>query len=168
MSSTIPELCTDNPAVRFERFFEKIWQSRMQGLPILNPALRVQAVGFQPWQDGWLGILITPWFMNLLWVPAREHLLTEPEGTSVVQALPAGQCEFFVYQEEELGAYLACSLFSPMNGFPDQEQAQAMATAVLEALFEPPSSDEPVAEAAPARPALSRRDLLRGAFARRG
>ena len=31
----------------------------------VNPALAVEAVGFRPWEDHWLGVMVTPWFMNL-------------------------------------------------------------------------------------------------------
>ena len=41
----------------------------MAGVPMLNPALRVQAVGFRHWQSHWLGVLVTPWFMNLMLLP---------------------------------------------------------------------------------------------------
>ena len=36
---------------------------------MVNPALAVEAVGFRPWGEHWLGILITPWFMNLVLMP---------------------------------------------------------------------------------------------------
>jgi hypothetical protein len=28
-----------------------------------------EAVGFRHWRDGWYGVLITPWFMNLIGLP---------------------------------------------------------------------------------------------------
>ena len=55
-----------------EQVFAHIAATRMQGVPVQNPALRVQAVGFAPQADPdggeWLlGVLVTPWFMNLVW-----------------------------------------------------------------------------------------------------
>ena len=41
--------------------FERIAATRMAGLPLNNPALRVQAVGFRAQDDGYLvGVLIFP------------------------------------------------------------------------------------------------------------
>ncbi|KAF0136409.1 MAG: hypothetical protein FD153_1935, partial [Rhodospirillaceae bacterium] len=46
--------------------FRSVQSERMQGIPILNPVLQVEAVGFEwaPDQEGVLaeGALITPWF----------------------------------------------------------------------------------------------------------
>lgn len=155
-----------DPVARLEGFFTRIWHTRMLGLPVLNPALRVEAVGFQPWEGGWLGVLITPWFMNLLWIPGEGETLSGRTGDKVVRPLPAGQCEFTVCREEEFGDYSFCSLFSPMAGFSDQDSARTTAMAILEALLEAakPSGDGvEETNVGPAR-RLSRRDLLRGAF----
>ena len=46
--------------------FSRIQAERMADVPLLNPALTVETVGFRLWQDSWLGVLITPWSMNLL------------------------------------------------------------------------------------------------------
>jgi rubredoxin len=53
-----------NPAAQLESLFRQIADTRMQGIPILNPALQVQAIGFRQW-DGphgllWVGVLLTP------------------------------------------------------------------------------------------------------------
>lgn len=42
------------------RYFRDVAMPRMQGLPIVNPALQVEAVGFERIPDGVLGVLITP------------------------------------------------------------------------------------------------------------
>ena len=34
-----------SPATRLEAAFTRVWRTRMAGLPFLNPALRVEAVG---------------------------------------------------------------------------------------------------------------------------
>ena len=41
----------------------------MQGLGFVNPALRVEAVAFEPWDGHWLGVMVTPWSINLLLLP---------------------------------------------------------------------------------------------------
>ena len=60
-------------------------------------ALRVEAVGFRRWEGLWLGVLITPWFMNLMLLPcaATEHTWPQVRyGESLAYRLPAGVFEF--------------------------------------------------------------------------
>ena len=160
-----------DPSARVERVFGAIHAARMQGLPFLNPALRVEAVGFRRWEGRWLGVLITPWFMNLMLLPdADEAWLQVRDGESVAYALPAGVFEFISAREAQLGAYQSCSLFSPMDGFADQDGARAVALAALAALFDPQAQAglegpgaSPAAPAPAAAPAaVSKRDFLRG------
>jgi len=49
--------------------YQAIYRERMRDLPIVNSRLAVEAVGFEQWEDKDLGILITPWFMNLVLFP---------------------------------------------------------------------------------------------------
>lgn len=134
-----PQLPAADPAARVTALFTAIANTRMAGLPIVNPALRVEAVNFMPWENGWLGVLVTPWCMNLLWIPTREEPPLGQPGTKVSLCFPAITCEFVVCQEAELGTYLSCSLFSPMAAFANQEDARFTATAVLQALHSPVS-----------------------------
>jgi [NiFe] hydrogenase assembly HybE family chaperone len=158
------------PVTRLEAFFTEIWQTRMAGLPILNPALRVEAVNFLPWDNGWLGVMVTPWFMSLLWVPSDQEATLGKIGDKVMQYLPAGDYEFVVAHEEGIGDYLSCSLCSPMSPFADQESARATAVAVMETVLQ--VADGAAADSAPSQQAdtprsrrpLSRRDLLFGRF----
>jgi [NiFe] hydrogenase assembly HybE family chaperone len=132
--------------------FTQIQQQRMADVPILNPALRVQAVDFQLFQQTWIGILITPWFMNLLYFHGDNALV----GSKITHLFPAGQFEFIVSHEQELGFYQSCSLYSPMFDFQQQEIAVQTARAALQELLKIPK---------PAN--MSRRDLLRGQFGNR-
>jgi [NiFe] hydrogenase assembly HybE family chaperone len=155
---------------RLEACFTKVWHTRMEGLPILNPALRVEAINFLPWDNGWLGVLVTPWFMSLLWVPNDRDAPLGQVRDKVVQYLPSGDYEFLVSHEDGMGNYLSCSLCSPMSPFADQESARATAIAVLQAVMQPPA--EPAPAAAPpqstevplSQRSLSRRELLLGRF----
>jgi rubredoxin len=54
---------------RFEAVFAGIATTRMAGVPVLNPALGVAMRGWQAVEPFELGVLVTPWFMNLLAVP---------------------------------------------------------------------------------------------------
>lgn len=130
------------------------------GLPILNPALRVQTVGFQLWHSHCTGILITPWFMNLMVLPQEGDNLTDAEaGDKRNFEFPSGPCELAVCEEEMLGRYLSHPLFSPMGNFTDQQQALATAESIMERMMAPA---EP--ELQEAQPEPGRRVLLRGLF----
>lgn len=164
------------PAAALQRRFEHIHRHQMADVPMLNPALRVEALGFREWQSHWLGVLVTPWFMNLVLfprLPAHWQPIGERESRHYV--FPAGVFEFLGARDAELGDYQACSLFSPMFEFADHAAAHDTALAALQALFDPtqrPESDVPPAaspatEPSPAAPtALSKRDFLFGGGAR--
>lgn len=139
-----------------EALFNDILAQRMRDLPVLNPALAVGALGFSRYNADWVGVLITPWFMNLLLLPSAESRWSaQAPGTKFDQAFPYGSFEFVVADERQLGRYAQCSLFSPMFQFADQAAAVAAAESALQALL-----------AVPAPRAISRRDLLRGNLVR--
>jgi [NiFe] hydrogenase assembly HybE family chaperone len=160
-----------NPAGCLETAFRAIHEQRMQGLPFLNPALAVEAVGFRPWESHWLGVLITPWFMNLMLMPREpEGWRAAAPGDSVAYAFPAGAFEFIAGRDDAVGDYQACSLFSPMFEFQDQQSALLTAAAALQALFDETlctrgASNDPV-DKPPADGAapMSKREFLRGGF----
>jgi [NiFe] hydrogenase assembly HybE family chaperone len=165
----------DGLAARLQAAFERVQQERMTGLPFLNAALRVELVGLRRWRGLWLGVLVTPWFMNLMLLPGGhsdddgdEVPVSWPRiatGEYAQFAFPAGVMSFLAGSEGEVGGYLACSLFSPVFEFADQAAARQMAQACLLALFDPASGTggpAPAADAATASPAISKRDFLRG------
>ena len=126
-----------SPAPALEAAFRTILQRQMQDVPMLNPALAVEAVSFRPWGDHWLGILITPWFMNLVLMPrVGTKWQAIAEGESRHYVFPAGVFEFIGGRHAALGDYQACSLFSPMFGFADHPSAHDTALAALDALFD--------------------------------
>jgi Protein of unknown function (DUF3457). len=61
----------DNKRIKYalETTFNEILDKRMRDLPVVNASLSVQAVGFNRFGEDWLGVLITPWFMNLMLLP---------------------------------------------------------------------------------------------------
>lgn len=141
-------------ACALETIFNRILAQRMRGLPVLNPALSVQATGFKRIDGEWLGILITPWFMNLLLMPGPDSPWSgQSPGAKFDKVFPYGIFEFTLASEEQLGVYAQCSLFSPMFQFTNQADALAAAQAALQGLL---SGEKPRS--------LSRRDLLRGAI----
>ena len=121
-----------------EAVFRRIATTRMRGVPVLNPALSVQAVGFGPdplrtapgAAPTMLGVLVTPWFMNLMRVPLGTAEVLAP-GQVGPQRLGEHRLRFIGAHEAAFGAYEMCSLASPMFEFADQQAAVATAREVL-------------------------------------
>jgi [NiFe] hydrogenase assembly HybE family chaperone len=108
----------------------------MAGLPILNPVLRVEAVGFREWEGRWIGVLVTPWTIGLVLLPGADAPL-EPllPDQKRVWNFPSGAYEFMGLNEPELGICHICSLISPVAEFPAHEDAVAVAREAVTALF---------------------------------
>ena len=155
-------MTTGNPAAAVEAAFRRVWRERMADMPILNPALSVEAVDFALHDEHWLGVLVTPWSMSLMLLPGRrEDWPGAPEGQRRMLRYPAGELAFLGGNEAEIGEYLACSLFTSMEQFPDQETARLTARASRLALLQAPAA-EPAPAAAEAPPSPSRRGFLTG------
>lgn len=125
----------EDPSPRLEAAFRRIEIETMSGVPILNPALHVEAVGFTRWRGHWLGIVITPWFMNLVLVPgAADAWESVAPGKRLFRNFPSGDFAFLGSHEPEVGEFQSCSLFSPMAQFAGQAGARDVASAALAAL----------------------------------
>ena len=140
---------------RLEEAFEQVARTGMAGLPFVNPRLRVEAVGFRDWEGQRLGVLVTPWSINLVLLPGAGEWPRVAHGSERFVTLPGGTFRFIAGSVEGFGEYHACSLFSPALEFADHAAAQATASAALAAVLDPATSG-----AAPR--ALSRREFLRG------
>lgn len=172
-----------DPSPRLVHAFGEI-AKRMEGLPIVNTALVVEAVGFAPWQGCWLGVMVTPWFMNLVLAPLEPAAWSPlAQGEKRPYRFPAGVYEFIGANDVLAGEYQFCSLFSPVLQFDDQAAARMVAELARTALFDvenaersdmpegnlsPPPAPNPTEpgplarlEAALEKP-QSKRDFLRG------
>jgi len=144
--------------------YREIEAAAMRDAPICNAALQVKAIGFREFEGFAVGIILTPWFINLVAAqtpPSAAPAL--PPGPFRI-SLPAGSIEFTVAELEGFGRLASCSLFSPLSEFPDQETACAVAQEALDAAFDPGlhvRKPEP-------RPPLDRRALLGGARSSQG
>jgi [NiFe] hydrogenase assembly HybE family chaperone len=165
-----------DPSARLEAAFRDV-ETRMRGLAFVNPALRVEAVGFAPWRGYWLGVMVTPWSINLLLLPREADAWRPlPIGEKRRYAFPAGSYDFVSARDAAIGDYLACSLFSPVLEFADHETARTTAALARAALFDAthaetgerrerdPERGALAAIAAAIDAPLSRRDLLHGRF----
>lgn len=163
---------------KLESVFSDIAQTRMAGLPICNPAMRVQAVGFREWQEHWVGVLITPWTISLVLMPGdHAPLKTLGADEKMTWEFPSGHYEFMGLNDPALGTCQICSLISPVSDVARHEDAVSIAEQVMAALFSSGQSDqtrdtERKVKFEAARLSgeqvrdkmLSRRDFLRGNF----
>lgn len=140
--------------------FRQIRRERMQGLPFLNNALDVEAVGFRPHGEHCLGVLVTPWFMNLVLLPGDEQWDGHPLGNVVSLSLPGGPCEFTVNRDDVLGTFLTAVLYREVGGIPDQPTARALACDIIGRLCEPAEGSAQPQRSSGSRRRLSRRELL--------
>ncbi len=137
-----------------ESTFTAIQQTRMDGVPVMNDKLSVKAIGFHIWNNNQLGILITPWFMNLMLlsqdtfqasnkqksvdhqgIEIKEQSKNLKVGSIQPHVFPSGAYDFVVGYEEGIGHYQSCSLFSPMFEFEDQTSAELTAKEALAAIM---------------------------------
>ncbi|HEY0837508.1 MAG TPA: [NiFe]-hydrogenase assembly chaperone HybE [Azospirillum sp.] len=134
----------------------------MRDVPICNPALRVEAVGFHPLgDDAWLGIVVTPWCMNAVLLP-RDPAAWEAaaDGATVPRTLPSGEYDFLAGRVDGVGPVLSLSLFSPMDEFAEHAVAVLTAQACLTELLK--AEQPPPPEPAPPPVPPSRREMLFG------
>lgn len=169
--TALPAVPAPDPSARLTSAFAAI-ADRMQGLDFVNPALRVEAVGFAPWESHWLGVMVTPWFINLMLVP-REAAEWVPLGQGETRRyrFPAGDYDFIGARDATIGDYQMCSLISPPD-FADHESARLVAQLARAALFDPANAEQPAGATASTplsqrvEAPMSKRDFLRGRFLR--
>ena len=145
--------------------YREIGERAMRDLPIYNDALGVEAVGFRRFNSTIVGIMVTPWFMNVV-MPASA-VAQAASGATVRIRFPAGEIEFSLSEVGQMGRIASCSLFSPMFQFADMAAALATAEAALAELMLPADSEEAVRRREPATSPIDRRNFLRGALTER-
>lgn len=126
----------EHPAAKLERVFGDIAATRMADVPILNSALRVEAVGFRPWEGRWIGVLVTPWMMSLMMLPGEASLLSLRLDEKQHWAFPSGEYVFMGMNEPALGVCQTCPLISPMAEFAAHDEAREVAQEIMRTLME--------------------------------
>lgn len=140
--------------------YRAVGERTMRELPIYNDALGVEAIGFRVFNGKIVGIMITPWFMNVV-MPAEAGA----PGPRLRVRFPIGEIDFTVSDVAPVGRIATCSLFSPMSEFADMASARAVAEAALETLMRPAAEDEAAGRRSPAAASsIDRRSFLRGAL----
>ncbi|AOW14734.1 hypothetical protein LPB72_04725 [Hydrogenophaga crassostreae] len=138
--------------------FVRIQNERMVGIPILNSVLSVEAVGFawaDPAPEGAVpmgeGVLITPWFMSLLRLPAQVLPHCNQIGRKFVRDFGSERFDFIGAHDPAIGYHETCALFSPMQGFDSQARAIETAQEALALTRPPPAMPVPTCEPMPSR-----------------
>ncbi|MGY3450647.1 [NiFe]-hydrogenase assembly chaperone HybE [Bradyrhizobium sp. USDA 4353] len=140
---------------RLAAVYREIGDRAMRELPIYHNALEVEAIGFTSVHGRTIGIILTPWFMNIV-SPAEQGEI----GSTIEIALPAGTFEFTIGDVAGIGRIASCSLFSPISEFEDMAAARIAADAALTALLTAPEETGPTRAETASR--IDRRAFLRG------
>lgn len=153
----------DHPRVlalieRFRRI-----DAAMRDLPVYNARVAIEAIGFRPFgDDALLGVLLTPWFMNVMTLPIEPAPMDMAEiGKTIFIELPAGKRSFVVGGDETIGLHQAHSLHSPVLAFTLPGQARAEALRMLAILMRPAAAPT-TATSGSSKSDIDRRALLFG------
>ncbi len=123
-------------AAQLEQTFHKIHLENMLGIPILNPHIQVQALGFQEFEGRVLGIIITPWLMNVVLLPAAgEDWSTMQLGDKRPHKFASRTYKFMLNDIDGIGLCQTHSLYSPMRDFSSHEQALGVAQNFIDNLM---------------------------------
>ncbi|HJV25074.1 MAG TPA: [NiFe]-hydrogenase assembly chaperone HybE [Aromatoleum sp.] len=167
----------DDPSAALLRHFQHVSETRMAGLPFLNPNVEVRVVGCTRHAGDWLAAAVTPWSIQLVLLPGGGALWQDTAaGVRRTLSLPVGELVFIGEESDEahapLPAFLYCPLISPLDHLADTDAACAIARDALAAVLVPaahtPQPAPPAAFAEVPKPAAdvprstSRRAFLRG------
>lgn len=114
--------------------FWRAAESRMEGLPVHNPALSVMVTPAQRFGRFRFAAIVTPWSMSVVALPDPGIKLPS-DGVTLRLELPAGDVDFVVASMDAVNRYGTASLFSPMDEFDDQATAEEVAFAALDELL---------------------------------
>ena len=118
----------ENPGELVARCFRE----RSEPAGPVNPLLSCASIGFTRCQGDWLGVVITPWFMDLVLLPGGGNLWGDiPAGQRRYVELPHGTVAFTAAEDTCLGAYQHASLVATVASLPDMAAAVALANQVM-------------------------------------
>lgn len=148
---------SENPQTFLETHFKSVHKDEMDDLKLCNKNVHVEGIGFHLHDNHWIGIMITPWFLNLMIIPQSGQPwpeLTEGRGKDIVLEFPCGNLKFAPRIDPVIGSHLCCLLASPLNDYKTHDEVVSIAHQVLADLQRIPMKavEEPVS--------LSRRSLF--------
>ncbi|KRR02255.1 hydrogenase formation protein HupJ [Bradyrhizobium jicamae] len=148
--------------------YRDIANRAVRDLSIFNEALSVEAIGFRVQGGRVVGIMVTPWFMNVVMpVPDGASQSSPARDPDLRVRFPGGDLEFTISELALVGPIASCSLFSPMFEFEDMATARATAETVFAALMSPADSAASHGLHAPHISLIDRRHFLRGLLTER-
>ncbi len=157
---------TDDPlTARIETLvahFAEISETQMKDLPIYNHALVVEAIGFRPFCARYVGVLITPWFINLISLPRtlQPQTIDSGDGQETVD-LPGGPQIFLRSFDPAIGEFSSKSLLSALFHLHSQQAARIEASDYLSEAMTPTIAANGTGISGRAHN-VSRRDFFRG------
>jgi [NiFe] hydrogenase assembly HybE family chaperone len=117
----------------------------MSDMPFVNPALEVETVGFLRHEGDWLGVIITPWFLNLFLLCGGGMLWRDlAAGQRQLVQLPCGAMQFIADDDPDLGLYQYCPLIAAVGTLPNQSSARQTAVDAMQAVLTPALKAEAV------------------------
>jgi len=142
----------------FVRRFE-VLSPGMADLPLYNDKVAVEAVDFMPFGEMGFGALVTPWFVNLVFLPLElvDYDINRIGETKLVE-LPAGRRSFALGGDEVAGMFWAHSIMSPLPETTTHDGAVRLARSGLAAALTKPTGEAQDERAA----AKSRREFMLG------
>ena len=153
------------PGALLDAHYRHLWMTQMHDMPFVNPALGVEAIGFRRHDGDWLGVMITPWFLNLFLIYGGGDLWGDiPAGERRYVELPCGTLQFLADDDPDLGPYQYCPLIAPVSVLPDMATARQAALEALATVLAPP----PETPADPAAKSLGAVDEKPKPVSRRG
>ena len=154
----------DNPASLLERRFAERCDQ-----PVTNPSLTCRAVAFSRYRGDWLGVVVTPLFMDLFLLPGGGDLWGDiPAGQRRYVELPGGTVPFTAADDPMIGPYQHSPLVAPVSALPDMAAALKLAHEAMRGICGEASSATTATADREAQPAVaadreinSRRGFLR-------
>ena len=123
---------------QLDSLFNNILANEMAGLPLLNPKINVEVLGFQEFEGRTIGIVISPWLMSLIMLPssqlADDWSMFEI-GQQHVHTFPSGDYKFLVNEFEGIGICQVHAIHSPMSNFFTHDQAKITALIFMKKLM---------------------------------
>ena len=157
MNSTICH--ANDPGPLLEAHFQQHWDVHAADMPQANPALQIKAIGFTKIEGDWVGVMVTPWFIQLLLLPGGGTLWGDiPDGQRRYLDLPGSTFYFTATEVADVGPYQFTALLDKIDQAPDMATAQRLADDALRTALNLTSATPPVNEEPRA---VSRRGFFR-------
>ena len=115
---------------QLDSVFNDILVNEMAGLPLLNPKINVEVLGFQEFEGRTIGIVISPWLMSLVMLPSSQlgdDWSKFEIGQQHIHTFPSGDFKFLVNEFKGIGICQVHAIHSPMASFFSHDHARVTA-----------------------------------------